>query len=123
MTRPEKRYNAQFRIVITQTMKTRLECTAKREGIPQAEFARRALQESIDRVTAKAKRQAAQRKRRKRNPRSRRTSQQTKKTKAARAQLNRTGLGILDADPSRYRWLTSVLPTSKEVMLRSPRAS
>ena len=34
MARPEKRYDAQFRIVITQTMKTRLERAAKREGIP-----------------------------------------------------------------------------------------
>jgi hypothetical protein len=55
MARPEKRYNAQFRIVITQTMKTRLERAAKREGIPHVEFARRALQERIDRVTAEAK--------------------------------------------------------------------
>jgi len=58
----EKRYDTQFRIVITQTMKTRLERAAKREGIPYAEFARRALQERIDRVTAEAKRQAAERK-------------------------------------------------------------
>ncbi len=62
MTRPEKRYDAQFRIVITQTMKTRLERAAKREGIPNAEFARRALQERIDRATAEAKRHAAERK-------------------------------------------------------------
>jgi hypothetical protein len=62
MARPEKRYDAQFRIVITQTMKTRLERAAKREGVPHAEFARRALQERIDRVTAEAKRQAAERK-------------------------------------------------------------
>ena len=62
MPRAEKRYDAQFRIVITQTMKTRLERAAKREGIPHAEFARRALQERIDRVTAEAKRQAAERK-------------------------------------------------------------
>ena len=56
------RYDAQFRIVITQTMKTRLERAAKREGIPNAEFARRALQERIDRAAAEAKRQAAERK-------------------------------------------------------------
>ena len=62
MPRAEKRYDAQFRIVITQTMKTRLERAAKREGIPHAEFARRALQERIDWVTAEAKRQAAERK-------------------------------------------------------------
>ena len=62
MPRAEKRYDAQFRVVITQTMKTRLERAAKREGIPHAEFARRALQERIDRVTAAAKRQAAERK-------------------------------------------------------------
>jgi hypothetical protein len=68
MARPEKRYDAQFRIVITQTMKTRLERAAKREGIPHAEFARRALQERIDRVTAEAKRQAAERKAAKAEP-------------------------------------------------------
>ena len=62
MPRAEKRYDAQFRVDITQTMKTRLERAAKREGIPHAEFARRALQERIDRVTAEAKRQAAERK-------------------------------------------------------------
>ena len=56
------RYDAQFRIVITQTMKTRLDRAAKREGIPNAEFARQALQERIDRVTTEAKRQAAERK-------------------------------------------------------------
>ncbi len=52
------RYDTQFRIVITRTMKARLERAAKREGIPQAEFARRALQERIDGATAEAKRQA-----------------------------------------------------------------
>ena len=62
MARPKKSYDAQFRIVITQTMKTRLERAAKREGIPNAEFARRALQERIDRAAAEAKRQAAERK-------------------------------------------------------------
>jgi hypothetical protein len=62
MARPAKRYDAQFRIVITQTMKTGLERAAKREGIPHAEFARRALQERIDRVTAEAKQRAAERK-------------------------------------------------------------
>jgi cytidylate kinase len=62
MVRREKRYDTQFRIVITQTMKTRLERAAKREGIPYAEFARRALQDRIDWVTAEAKRQAAERK-------------------------------------------------------------
>jgi cytidylate kinase len=62
MARPEKSYDAQFRIVITRTMKTRLERAAKREGIPNAEFARRALQERIDRAAAEAKRQAAERK-------------------------------------------------------------
>jgi hypothetical protein len=56
------RYDAQFRIVITQTMKTRLERAAKREGIPNAEFARRALQERIDRAAAETKRQVAERK-------------------------------------------------------------
>jgi hypothetical protein len=56
------RYDAQFRIVITQTMKTRLDCAAKREGIPNAEFARRAPQERIDRAAAETKRQAAERK-------------------------------------------------------------
>ena len=56
------RYDAQFRIVITETMKTRLERAAKREGIPNAKFARRALQERIDRAAAEAKRQAAERK-------------------------------------------------------------
>ena len=56
------RYDTQFRIVITRTMKARLERAAKREGIPQAEFARRALQERIDRATGEAKRQAAERK-------------------------------------------------------------
>jgi len=68
MARQEKRYDAQFRIVITQTMKTRLERAAKREGIPHAEFARRALQERIDWVTAEAKRQAAERKAAKAEP-------------------------------------------------------
>ena len=68
MPRAEKRYDAQFRIVITQTMKTRLERAAKREGIPHAEFARRALQERIDWVTAEAKRQAAERKAAKAEP-------------------------------------------------------
>ena len=62
------RYDTQFRIVITRTMKARLERAAKREGIPQAEFARRALQERIDRVTAEAKRQAAERKTAKAEP-------------------------------------------------------
>ena len=68
MARQEKRYDAQFRIVITQTMKTRLERAAKREGIPHAEFARRALQERIDWVTAEAKRQTAERKAAKAGP-------------------------------------------------------
>ena len=68
MARQEKRYDAQFRIVITQAMKTRLERSAKREGIPHAEFARRALQERIDWVTAEAKRQAAERKAAKAEP-------------------------------------------------------
>ena len=68
MPRAEKRYDAQFRIVITQTMKTRLERAAKREGIPHAEFARRALQERIDWVTAEAKRQTAERKAAKAEP-------------------------------------------------------
>jgi len=62
------RYDTQFRIVITRTMKARLERAAKREGIPHAEFARRALQERIDRVTAEAKRQAAERKTAKAEP-------------------------------------------------------
>jgi len=68
MTRPERRYDTQFRIVITRTMKARLERAAKREGIPQAEFARRALQERIDRATAEAKRRAAERKAAKAEP-------------------------------------------------------
>ena len=68
MARQEKRYDAQFRIVITQAMKTRLERSAKREGIPHAEFARRALQQRIDWVTAEAKRQAAERKAAKAEP-------------------------------------------------------
>ena len=68
MTRPERRYDTQFHIVITRTMKTRLERAAKREGIPHAEFARRALQERIDGATAEAKRQAAERKAAKAEP-------------------------------------------------------
>jgi hypothetical protein len=54
MTRPEGRYDTQFRIVITRTMKARLERAAKRDGIPQAEFARRALQERMSAVSSLA---------------------------------------------------------------------